>query len=197
MVDGLTLHESAARLGAFCWTERRLFEVLGASVGVLGDADSKVLADRHAAHAAWRAEQWWDRLPVLAQVDREELVAPASPGVEALYRCLFASAAGDDAAGDDAGSDDAGSGERLGPVGLLAGFYRVALPRLGASYAAYRALTNPASDAPARRTLSQVEADLEVDRSEGEFFVHSILTAEEAIDEAAGAVARLERLLIH
>lgn len=182
----LTLHQSAARLGAFCWTERRLFETLGAAVGVLSHPDAKVLVDRHAGHAAWRGQQWWDRLPVLAQVDREKLVAPESPGVEALYRSLRLAA----------GGEEPGSDAPLGAVGLLAGLYRVALPRLGASYATYRALTSPVSDAPARRTLSQVEADLEVDRAEGESFVHSLLIGEEAIDEAAGAVARLERLLL-
>lgn len=185
-VMGLTLHESAAKLGGFCWAERRLFETLGASAGVLGQADAKVLVDRHAAHAAWRGQQWWDRLPVLAQVERDELVAPASPGIEAVYRALAPSTSG----------NDAGSGPPLGGVGLLAGLYRVALPRLAASYAAYRALTSSVADAPARRTLSQVEADLEVDRSEGESFVHSLLICDEAIDEAAGAVARLERLLL-
>ncbi|MCL2395273.1 MAG: hypothetical protein FWC87_11360 [Acidimicrobiaceae bacterium] len=182
----LTLQESATRLGAFCWTERRLFEVLGAAVGVLASADSKILVDRHAAHAAWRGQQWWERLPVLAQVDREELVAPESPGVAALYRSLSSCAP----------REDNGSPAPLGPVGLLAGLYRVALPRLGASYATYRALTSLVSDAPARRTLSQVEADLEVDRAEGESFVHSLLTCEEAIDEAAAAMATLEKLLL-
>ncbi|MBO0692464.1 MAG: hypothetical protein J2P58_06175 [Acidimicrobiaceae bacterium] len=182
----LTLHESAARLGAFCWIERRLFEVLGGSLGVLSQPDAKVLVDRHATHAAWRGQQWWERLPVLAQVDREELLSPETPGVGALYGALC----------PPRSAEEAGSGERLSPVGFLAGIYRVALPRLGASYATYRALTSPVSDAPARRTLSQVEADLEVDRAEGESFVHSLLDCEAAIDEAAAAVARLERLLL-
>jgi hypothetical protein len=185
-VTGHNLAESSARLGAFCWTERRLFEALGAAVAMLSRPEGKLMVDRHSGHAAWRGQQWWERLPVLALVDRSELVAPESPGVAALYHRLhFAEAKEDD-----------GAGGRLGEVGLLAGLYRVALPRLGAAYAAYRNLTSPVSDAPTRRTLSQVEADLEVDRAQGESFVHSLLTCETAIDEAAGAVAQLERLLL-
>jgi hypothetical protein len=182
----LTLQESAAKLGAFCWTERRLFESLGASVGVLKHTEAKLMVDRHAAHAAWRGQQWWDRLPVLATVDRDGLVVAESPGADALYRHLCPSRI----------TDSPGAEEWRGAVAFLAGMYRVALPRLGAGYAAYRALTSPISDAPARRTLSQVEADLEVDRAEGESFVHSLLNSVSAIDEAAGAVARLERMLL-
>lgn len=171
----LTLHASAARMGAFCWTERRLFESLGASLSVLSDPSAKVMADRHAAHAAWRAEQWWERLPVLAVVDRDDLVAPETPGTAALYDAL---------------------GEEPGEIGLLAGFYRVALPRLAAAYRAYEAVTSPVSDGPARRTLRHVLADLEGDRAEGEDFVHLLLVDAQAVRAASAAVSRLERLLL-
>ncbi len=171
----LTLHESAARLGGFCWTERRLFEVLGASVATLPDAETKVLVDRHAAHAAWRAGQWWDRLPVLAVIDRDDLVVAPSPALGALYEALEAG---------------------MGNVGLLAGLYRVALPRLAAAYRAFASGTSPVADGPARRTLAQVEVDIEADRGEGESFVHSLLVTHEAVDEAAAATAALERLLV-
>jgi hypothetical protein len=173
----LTLFASAARLGALCWTERRLFEVLGGSVAALADPGAKLLVDRHAAHAAWRAEQWWARLPVLAVVDRDELVAPPPGGVAQVYEVL------------------AGA-ERLGAPGRLAGLYRVALPRLAAAYRGHRALTSPVADGPVRRTLGQVEADIERDRAEGETFVHSLLVSGEAVDQAAASVARLERLLV-
>jgi hypothetical protein len=170
----LTLHESAVRLGGFCWTERRIFETLGASSATLGDVEGQVLADRHAAHAAWRAGQWWDRLPVLAVIDRDDLVAAPSTTQAQLYDRL---------------------GKESSTVGTLAAFYRVALPRLAGAYRAFESLTSPLADGPARRTLAQVESDIEADRGEGERFLHSLLITETAVDEAAATTASLERLL--
>jgi hypothetical protein len=171
----LTLHQSAAQLGGFCWTERRLFEVLGAAAVALEVAEAKVMADRHAAHAAWRASQWWDRLPVLAVVDRDELVVAPSVAVAAVYDRLSQPSA---------------------TVATLAGLYRVALPRLAGAYRAFGPWTSLAADGPARRTLGQVESDVEADRGEGESFLHSLLVTEAAVEEAAVATAVLERLFV-
>jgi hypothetical protein len=175
----LSLHDHAARLGGFCWTERRLFEVLGGAAARSGDPAAKVLLDRHASHAAWRAEQWWARLPVLAVIDRDELVVAPTPATAAVYDLL---------AGDLPGA--------AGSIGRLSGLYRVALPRLAGAYRAHWARTTEVADGPARRTLTQVEADLQADRAEGEPFVHTFLTSSEAVDEAAAIVAALERLLV-
>ena len=93
--------------------EGRLFEILGGWVASTDDVDAKLLLDRHSQHHAWRADQWWDRLPVLADVDRPALVAAPSPGIGAVAEALAALA---------------------GDVPRLAGAYRVALPRLVAAY---------------------------------------------------------------
>jgi hypothetical protein len=170
----LTLHESASRLGGFCWIERRLFETLGASGANLEDPEAKVMVDAHAAHAAWRGGQWWDRLPVLAVIDRDELVTEPSAAAAAVYDRLS---------------------QATGLVAVLAGFYRVALPRLAGAYRAFEGLTSPLSDGPARRTLAQVHSDVEADRAQGESFLHSLLVTAEAVDEASAATATLERVL--
>jgi hypothetical protein len=44
--------------------------------------------------------------------------------------------------------------------------------------------------------LAQAEFDIGADWREGESFVHSLLVSIEAVDAAADAVARLERLLV-
>lgn len=172
---GLTLHDAAVVIGGHVWTERRLFEVLGAAVATLSDPAVKGLVDRHAAHAAWRSGQWWDRLPVLAVVDRNALVAPPSAAIAAAYEQL---------------------GAPVGDVAFLAGIYRVALPRLIVAYRHHGGRTAPASDGAVRRTIDRVGSDVEHDRSEGEERLQSRLVDAASVDAAAAAVAAAERLLV-
>jgi hypothetical protein len=170
----ITLDEGAALVGAHCWTERRLFETLGAWVGSTPDLDAKLTLDRHSQHHAWRAGQWWDRLPVLASVERADLVRPPSPKWALLVDAL--------------GSLDS-------PVARLAGAYRVALPRLSSAYRAHRDELSSVSDGAVIRTLAQVSADLVSDWVEGEAILEGLVRSAAAVDAAAAAVARLERLL--
>jgi hypothetical protein len=172
---GLSLFGAAARVGGHVWTERRLFEVLGAAVKMLSDPAAKGMVDRHAAHAAWRAGQWWDRLPVLAVVDRDALIVPPGPGVAAAYDRM---------------------GSLTDDVGFLAGIYRVALPRLEAAYRSHATLTAPATDGAIRRTLERVGPDLEGDRAEGESWVQFLLVDATAVEVAAAAVSGTEVLLV-
>lgn len=151
----LELHAAAARAGGHCWVERRLFERLGA--GAAGAAAPAVvrLLDAHAQHAAWRAAQWWDRLPVLAGVDRDALVAPP-PGWEALLAEL-----------------DELDGPAPGPAAddrpRLAVAYRRWLPRLARAYARHLDEASPVSDGPTIRTLRMVLEDVRADWSAGEY----------------------------
>ncbi|HWE57130.1 MAG TPA: hypothetical protein VG435_16590, partial [Acidimicrobiales bacterium] len=73
-----SLDESAAWAGRHRWIENRLYEVAGAWVPSTPDVEVKLLFDRHSHHHAWRAAQWWDRLPVLADVDRDAQCRPPS-----------------------------------------------------------------------------------------------------------------------
>jgi hypothetical protein len=170
----MPLRASAERIGGFVWSERRLFELLSSSVATVEDPSGKALVDRHGAHAAWRADQWWDRLPVLAVIDRDALVVSPSEEIGAVYDELAKSTA---------------------TVERLAGLYRVVIPRLAARYRSHGASTSVVADGAVRRTLDQVERDLEADRSEGEPFLHSLLLDGSSVDAAAASVARLERIL--
>ena len=70
------LLEDAARLaGSHRWIESRLFEILGGWVASTEEVHAKLLFDRHSQHHAWRAAQWWDRLPVSSGLDS----VPVSP----------------------------------------------------------------------------------------------------------------------
>lgn len=171
----LSLPESSARCGGHCWVERRLFEVLGAWAAPVALPEVTVLLDRHSLHASWRAGQWWERLPVLAGVDRDALVtAPA--GWETLLG----------AAGEPPPA-------RPAPVAALAVVYRVALPRLLAAYRAHAERGTLVADGPVLRTLRQAAEDVGADREEGEAALLALLDDAIAIDEAAAAVQRSER----
>jgi hypothetical protein len=171
----LLLEEAARRAGGHRWVEARLFEILGAWVPSTPDVDAKLLLDRHSQHHAWRAEQWWDRLPVLADVDRDGLVVAPSPQIAVFADALAA---------------------LQGTVPRLAGAYRVALPRLAGAYQAHRFRANPASDQAAIRTLDLVFPDVVADWRDGEVLLQQLLTKEAEVSDAADTVRRLEWLLI-
>ncbi len=161
-------------IGHHVWSERRGFEVLGSWTASIDDGAVKAMVDRHAQHHAWRAAQWWERLPVLAQIDRYDLVvAPSTPAaamVEALSRLTS-------------------------PVGRMAGAYRVALPRLAAAYRRHLSRTSPVTDGPTIRTLTMVLADVEEDWREGEVSLQALLSTPTAAYEAGDIVGRLEVIL--
>jgi hypothetical protein len=165
---------TAATLGRLVWCERRGFEILGGWAPAFTDPRLEAALDRHAAHHAWRADQLWDRLPVLAQVDRAALVGAPDGPVAAMAGVL-------------ARLDD--------PVGRLAGAYRVAQPRLASAYRGWLGGANPVSDGPAMRTVAMVLADLEADRAEGEDLLQVALTTSAAAYTAGFTVARLDAVL--
>lgn len=167
----MTLDEAARLAGGFRWAESRLFEILGGWVQSTPEPDAKLALDRHSQHHAWRAQQWWDRLPVVADIDREALVVPASDAALFVVDSLA---------------------ELDGSIPRLAGAYRIVIPRLAAAYERQAGETNPISDGSALRTLAIVTPDLASDWREGEFALQDLLTSQEAIDSAARATALLE-----
>lgn len=151
-----------------------MFEIAGGWVASTPEPAVKLMLDRHSQNHAWRAAQWWDRLPVLAGVDRDALVAAPGASVEAALGALQA---------------------LDGTVARLAGAYRVALPRLFAAYTSHRAAASPVSDGATLRTLGIVGPDLASDWGEGEVALQGLLLDEAAVGDAAGAVRGLEALL--
>jgi hypothetical protein len=172
---GLTIDESARLVGAHRWFELRLFEVLGGWVGSTPEPEAKLMLDRHSQHHAWRAQQWWDRLPVLADVDRPALVVADAPALTAATEAL-------------AGAQ--------GTTLRLAGLYRVLLPRLCGRYRQHRSLAAQVSDGSIIRTLDIVTGDVEADWREGELLLQQLLTDSNSVRAAADGVAELESLLL-
>jgi hypothetical protein len=166
-----TLEEAAARAGNHRWFESRLYEITGGWVTTTADVEAKLLLDRHSHHHAWRAQQWWDRLPVLADVDRDRLCGPADARSADLVARLA----------------------RLeGTVARLAGLGRVALPRLFGSYTSHRRQAGAVADGSIRRTLTIVTADLVADWHEAELVLQDRLDDPAAVQEAAEVVKALE-----
>jgi len=193
-VQAPTLQEAAARVGGHCWSERRLFEILGAWVPSVPEADAKVMIDRHSAHAAWRAEQWEGRLPVLAGTSRPGLVVAPNPAVARLFAAA-AGIAGEDTAGEDTAGHDTAGDDAGGTVGRLAAAYRVLLPRVMAAYREHRSISSVLADGPTRRTLAMALDDLMGDWAEGEALLQRHLTGSAAVRAAADRVAALEALV--
>lgn len=168
--------ETSARLaGTHQWLESRLFEVLGAWAADAASTEVQLMFDRHSRHCAWRASQWWDRLPVLADVERAALCAPYSTALEGLVRRLS---------------------ELTEPIARLAGAYRVAIPRAWTAYDSHRLVAAPPSDGSTLRTLEIVSSDLASDWAEGESALQACLSDKGAVARSAGTVAALEELLI-
>lgn len=177
-----TLEESARLAGSHVWVERRLFEILGLWVPSTPEPEAKLMLDRHSHHHAWRAGQWWDRLPVLADVDRDALVTPPDPGLAAALELL-------------ASAGPAGAGATP-TVARLAGAYRFALPRLWASYQRHRAQAGDTADGATLRTLGIVAPDAAADWQEGETLLQNLLGSRDAVSAAASTVGELEATLL-
>ncbi len=175
----MTLEESSARCGGHCWIERRVFELLGAWGASAGAAGVVVLLDRHSQHAAWRAGQWWERLPVRAGLDREALVVPPSGWGEALG-----------AAGEHRPAPAGGD------PGLLAVTHRVVLPRLSARYRDHAGRAGPVADAPVLRTLGLAAGDVRVDWEEGEVGLQELLVDRESLAVASKAAREAEAAFV-
>lgn len=171
----VSLEESARRAGANRWLEARLFEVIGAWVAATPETAARLLLDRHSRHHAWRAAQWWERLPVLADVDREALCTAPSGGWAAAIEAM---------------ASVAGTAERL------ASLYRVVVPRLHSRYHAQGREASEVADGASLRTLRIVGADLASDWHAGEAVLEDLLADAGLVGAAMAAAAGVETVLL-
>jgi hypothetical protein len=167
--------EASARLaGSHQWLESRLFEVLGEWVADTESVPVRLMFDRHSRHGAWRAAQWWDRLPVLADLDRSALCVPAAPNLDPVMSEL---------------------GRLTEPVDRMAGAYRFAFPRAWAAYRSHRGAAAEPGDGATLRTLEIASSDLAADWMEGEAVLQGLLTRKSEVARSAATVAALEERL--
>jgi hypothetical protein len=167
----VTLHQAAVRHGAYRWAEHRLFELTGgwASAPGVPPAARVHLFEASAQHA-WHATLWYDRLPVLAGVERDRLTRPLGPVLAPLMAALGEPP--EPGPATEGGTDSEGAEERA--LGFLAGLYRVVLPRLVDSYRRHGRRLAPSADGPSIRAVSLVVRDEEEQLAAGGAIVEEL-----------------------
>ncbi|MCC6433391.1 MAG: hypothetical protein IT196_00020 [Acidimicrobiales bacterium] len=139
------LQAAARKLGAWCWAERRCFEILGGWVRDTEEPAIKAMLAVHSRHHAWRAERWSEILPRAYVAPLEQLVS--DPADAAVFDALEAVE---------------GSGQRL------AAHYHLVYRELVSAYEASPDLMSPTTDAPALRAIRIIVGDALHDLAEAE-----------------------------
>ncbi len=153
----LGLEESSRVVARHHWVESNLFALLGGWVQTTSTPDAKLLFDRQAGHHAWRAQQWWNRLPVLADVDRAVLVALPGDRLATVFKALS---------------------EEESTLSRLVCTYRVLIPRLAGAYERHRASVEAVADSSVLRTLEILARDVSSDWLDGEVILERVLESD-------------------
>ncbi|HUY63784.1 MAG TPA: hypothetical protein VMV14_04635 [Acidimicrobiales bacterium] len=172
----LPIEQAARLLGAYAWSERRLFEALGAWAADEVSAAAAVLFDAQSQQHAWHAALFEERLPLLAHLPAGDVIAPPSPEV---------------------GRAMDGLGAMAGTLVRLATMARLVLPRLVAGYRAHLLATAAITDAPVVRALRLVLRDEVEAWVEAESLVQALAGAERGASLAAAweVLGRIEASL--
>jgi hypothetical protein len=160
----------AARLGAYCWAEQRLFTLLGGWITQVPEPDVKLAVAQHADHAAWRAQRWYELLPT------------APPGADALVVAPAGVAPALDTMADLADAPDR-------TVEKLAVAYRVVFPRLAAALRAHLDWSPAVSEPAVGRVLAIALDDVVADWAAGERLLEAVAGSAETLGRVAAAQA--------
>jgi hypothetical protein len=159
---------SVARVGNLRWAELQAFAVVGSWVSTTPEHAVGVALDGISRHAAWRAAQLADRLPVVGALAAEVVTVPRDNGLVGVVQGLAALDA---------------------TAARLAALDEVVLAGLAASGSALLATLSPVADAPLLRVLPMVISDLDRDRDIVARLRADVLASEladERADEPAG-----------
>lgn len=168
----------AKLLGAYCWTERRLFEVLGTWVAKESDPAARLLFDAESRLHAWHSEFWTDRIPNVPGVaDPDELTTSPGPELEELMATL--------------GGDRGGGGTLVRLVGMS----RVVSPRLVSGYLDHLRRCTDVADAPVIRALRLVISDETEAWQRAETMVQSLIRRPHDVAVVTAHQQRLEELV--
>jgi hypothetical protein len=172
--SALSLDQAATLIGGHRWVEHHLFELSGRWSALAPWNEVQLHLFEKSLQHGWHAELFAARLPVLAHIDPLDLsVAP--PAASRVWARL----------------------EELDePLQVLAGLYRVVLPRTLAHYEHHRSATTVATDGPTMRALDLVIRDEMSEWREGESLLQSVLSDEKQVCAAAELVAELEGLIV-
>ena len=145
---------TAHQLGAYAWTERRLFELLGAWSVLEHDPAVKVLFDAQSHEHAWHADVVLARLPELREVDVDALLAPPDVAFAALVDQVAASAS---------------------LVERVVGLHGFLVPHLVEAYRHELAGTTTVAGASLRRWLPMILDDLSEEMARGDELTGTML----------------------
>lgn len=163
----------AVTAGLSRWLHAELFSILGSwSVDSPEPAVREYFGVQCQRHA-WHGELWTQRQPDRPGVPADAYVVAPSPGIAASVAAL---------------RDATNTAERL------AGYARVALPRMATVARTWLTQVDAAVDAPTARVITLVLRDELEAWAEGEHLLQNLLTADSAPGVHAH-VARLETLL--
>lgn len=146
VVSSETLEVTARRVGHARWVEQRCFELLGGWVTSTPEPEVKIVFARQSHHHAWHAELFDKVLPLANGFTADGLVTAPSAEWSAFVDDLAALSA---------------TGDRL------VGAYEVLMPATLAEYEHWLGIADPVRDAPLRRWLGFVIADMGADLAEG------------------------------
>jgi len=166
---------TARRIGHERWLAVRLFETLGRWVATTHDAGAKRMLATHSAHLAWHADLWRDRIPAIPEVTAADVTVAPSAEMATFVDALDAPA---------------------GTIERLAGVYRVALPAIAASHAAWRRSVDDTTDGPTGRVLDLVLRDVLDDWRAGEALTRALVTTADDVRRGTAHQARLEEMLV-
>ena len=170
----LPLGVTASLVGGYRWIEQRLFELLGGWSAGAVEPELRVHLDAQSVRHAWHASLWADRLPVRDGVSADSLTV-APQGAAPVFRAL-----------DEAGPETAP---------LVAGLYRVVLPRLVTGYSRHLQAALPVSDGPVIRALRLVLTDEIEDWHAGERLVQELLARPGDVPPVSAMQQRLESIV--
>lgn len=159
------LMESSQRFGMYSWTERRIFQILGAWAPDGSDPGLTVMFDDHSRRHWWHSTIWFDRLPELSNVDAEGLVHPPSAEFAALL---------DEVA------------DLSGPIQRLTAGYQVMVTQLTEAYSAELTRLDRVGNASARRWLGFILQNLLQELAEAQTEFDRVILNDEDSARAKG-----------
>lgn len=178
------LHDRSRRIGVWAWCERQLFAALGSWAQTTPDPVVAVFFGEMARRHAWHAELFFDRLPELASVDAEQLVAPPGPASAALFQSI------------SEGTGESGSDQGPTALARLVAAHRVVLPLLVGEYQAARSTVSVVAEPSLGRALDLVLRDDQEEWARAQPLLQTLLCDAEAARSAADEQLRLELLVV-
>jgi hypothetical protein len=167
------LQDAARKIGAWCWAERRCFELLGGWVHDTPEPSVKALFARHSRHHAWRSERWAEILPGAYVPPPAELTAPTA-----------------EASWFDRMGTDSPSASRL------VGHYHVLYPALLAAYDASPVVMHPVTDGPALRAIRIILGDARHDLAEAETVIQQFRSRDSGLPDLVDLRGHVENSLV-